>query len=296
MKTAKVHANGVDIAYDAFGDEADEPIVLVMGLGAQRIAWTDEVCEDLSAAGHYVIRFDNRDVGESTHFSELGSPSLVDLLRRRAPYQLDDMADDLVGLLDALSLDAADVVGASLGGFIAQTAAIRHPARVRTLTLIMTSTGSRRVGRASPRVIVRLLGRRPATTRTQAVKQAIAVSKVIGSPGYPFDEDRVREFAGVSFDRAYDPGGLRRQLAAAVCQRDRTSALRRLDVPTLVIHGLADPLINVSGGLAIAESVPGAKFVGFAGMGHDLPPALWPAVADEIIAHTGRLRGALVTN
>src|SRR4051812_35646682 len=137
MRTATVHANGIDIAYDAFGDEADAAVVLVMGLGTQRIAWADEFCEELAAAGRFVVRFDNRDVGESTHLPQFGNPTLLDFRRRRPPYRIEDMADDLIGLLDALAVDAADVVGASLGGFIAQTAAIRHPKRVGSLTLIM---------------------------------------------------------------------------------------------------------------------------------------------------------------
>jgi pimeloyl-ACP methyl ester carboxylesterase len=282
-----VRANGIDLAYDTFGDAADPPLVLVMGLSAQRLAWSDEFCAGLAAAGRHVVRFDNRDVGESTHLHDLGAATLLDVVRRRPPYRLDDMADDLVGLLDGLGIDTAHVVGASLGGFIAQTAALRRPDRVRTLTLLMTSTGSRRVGRPAPRTIWELVRRPTPTSRDQAVDQAVATSRVIASPGYPFDEERVRELARASYDRAHDPAGARRQLAAILCQPDRTGQLRRLAIPTLVIHGLADPLIDASGGMAIAAAVPRARFVGYAGMGHDLPRALWPAVTAEITAHTG---------
>jgi pimeloyl-ACP methyl ester carboxylesterase len=286
MKTATVHANGINIAFDAFGDDADPPVVLVMGLGTQRLAWSDEFCEQLADAGRYVIRFDNRDVGESTHFPELGLPTLLDVIRGRPPYTLDDMADDLIGLLDALSIHAAHIVGVSLGGFIAQTAAVRAPGRVRTLSLIMTSTGSRRVGWASPRAIRQLLRQRDATDREMAIAQTVATFKVIGSPGYPFDEEHIRERAGASYDRAYDPGGHRRQLAAILSQPDRTARLRNLQIPTLVIHGLADPLVSPTGGLALARAIPGAKFIGFAGMGHDLPRPLWSPITNEIIDHT----------
>ena len=287
MRTATVHANGIDIVYDAFGDEGDRPLVLVMGLGAQRLAWADEICDDLAAAGRYVIRFDNRDVGESTHLTALGPPTVIDVLRGRPPYRLEDMAEDLIGLLDALSIDAADVVGVSLGGFIAQIAAIRNSGRVRTLTLLMTSTGSRHVGRPSPHVVVRLLGRRRVNSKAEAVEKAVAVSKIIGSPAYPFDEDRVRHFASASYDRAYDPDGVRRQMAAGLCQRDRTDELRQLHIPTLVIHGVADPLVSITGGLAVADAIPGAKFLGFAGMGHNVPQPLWSPMSNELIAHTG---------
>ncbi len=222
MRTGIVHANGIDIAYDAFGNEAHPPVVLVMGLGTQRLAWSDDFCEELAAAARHVIRFDNRDVGESTHLPELGRPTLLDMARRRAPYGLEDMADDLVGLLDALSIEAAHVVGASLGGFIAQTAAIRSTSRVTSLTLIMTSTGSRRVGQASLKVGWRLLRRPSVDDKQSAVELAVATNELIGSPGYPTDEDRIRKIAGASYDRSYDPDGYRRQLAASIGQPDRT--------------------------------------------------------------------------
>jgi pimeloyl-ACP methyl ester carboxylesterase len=296
VRTGKVLANGIEIAYDTFGDATDPAVLLIMGLATQRIAWPDEVCEELAAAGRFVVRFDNRDVGESTHLPELGEPTLGDIARRRSPYRLEDMAADTLGLLDALGIDSAHVVGASLGGFIAQTIALQAPERVRTLTLIMTSTGSWRVGRASPRAIRRLLSQRNATDRASAIEAVMATYRVIGSPGYPFDEERRRERAGISYDRAYDPGGAKRQLAATLRQTDRTARLRSLTVPTLVIHGLADPLVHASGGMALAKVIPRARFLGFAGMGHDIPQALLPRLTRELIEHTAQVEAAAEPN
>jgi len=280
-----VQANGIELAYDTFGDRDDPAIVLVMGLATQRLAWSDEFCETLATAGRFVVRFDNRDAGESTHFHDFGEPGVVDLLARRPhPYRIDDMADDVVGLLDALDLEVVHLVGASMGGFIAQTVAVRHPERIRTLTLIMTSTGSVRVGRSSLRVMLRLARRRPpATDREVAIEETLRIFRLIGSRGFPVDDDRLRAIAGESYDRAYDPAGYLRQLAAILAQPDRTAALRRLTVPTLVMHGLDDPLVSPTGGLAIARAIPRSKFVGFSGMGHDLPHQLWPAITNEIV-------------
>ena len=227
MPSAVVPVNGIQIAYDTFGDRADPPVVLVMGLATQRLAWADEFCETLAGTGRFVVRFDNRDVGESTHFHDHGSPSLLDIvLRRRPAYRIDDMADDVVGLLDALDLGAVHLVGASMGGFIAQTVAIRHPERIRTLTLIMTSTGSALVGHPDPRVALHLARRRPAPTREVAIDDAVRTYRLIGSRTFPFDETRLREVAGTSYDRGYDPPGFRRQLAAILAQPDRTARLR----------------------------------------------------------------------
>ena len=207
MVSGMARVNGLEIAYDTFGQAGDPPVVLVMGLGAQRISWPDEFCADLVTAGRFVVRFDNRDVGESTHLHQLGEPSVLDLVLRRAPYQLDDMADDTVGLFDALGLSDVHLVGVSLGGFIAQTVAIRHPSRVRTLTLMMTSTGNWRVGRSDPRVVLGLVQarRRPASSREEAVERAVQAYRAICSPGYPFDEQRFRRVVGLAYERGYDP-------------------------------------------------------------------------------------------
>jgi pimeloyl-ACP methyl ester carboxylesterase len=277
-------ANGVQIAYETFGDPDHPPVLLVMGLGTQMIAWPDALCQGLAERRMFVVRFDNRDVGLSTHLHDVRAPAPVDVMLRRAapPYTLDDMADDAVGLLDALGLPAAHVVGASMGGFIAQTVAVNYPDRVRSLTLIMTSTGSRRVGRPRAGMARRLLARRSISDRASAQALSLETFRAIGSPGYALDEQYLSELAGRSYDRAYDPGGYLRQLAAVLAQPDRTPALRRLRVPALVMHGLADPLIGVNGGLAAARALPQAKFVGYAGMGHDFPRELWSDMEDEI--------------
>jgi pimeloyl-ACP methyl ester carboxylesterase len=279
-----VDANGLKIAYETFGDPDRPAVLLVMGLGTQMIAWPDELCRTIAERGHHVIRFDNRDAGLSTHLNDLAAPSLVDLVlrRRKPPYTIDDMADDAVGLLDALGLDAAHVVGASMGGFIAQTIAIRHPSRVRSLTLFMTSTGSRFVGHPTLAAAKQWFRRRHRIDRHTAIEATVNTFRVIGSRGYALDEEYLRDIAGRSYDRAYDPPGYLRQVAASVRQPNRTRHLRRITVPAVVIHGLDDPLINSSGGRAIARAIPRARLVAFNGMGHDLPRALWPRFADEI--------------
>ena len=282
--TKIAQANGIEIAYGTFGAPTGTPVLLIMGLGAQMIAWPDAFCEELSARGDYVIRYDNRDVGESTHLSDLPAPHPVDSLLRRGkpPYRLEDMADDAAGLLGALGVGSAHVVGASMGGFIAQELVIRHPARVRSLTLIMTSTGSRRVGHPKLRVLARMGRRRAVTDRAAAVESSVETFRMIGSPGFPYDEAYMRDLAGRGYDRSYDFDGYRRQVAAIAAQADRSSSLAHVRAPTVVLHGLADPLVSENGGRAIARAIPGARFVGYSGMGHDLPRALWPSFADEI--------------
>lgn len=293
MTSLRAPVNGIEIAYETFGDRGDPALVLVMGLGAQMLAWPDELCEALASAGHFVVRFDNRDVGASTHFHEDEPPNVVDVVLRRSepPYHITDMAADVVGLLDALTIDRAHVVGASMGGFIAQTVALQWPQRVRSLTLIMTSTGSRLVGNPKPRIFSRLLRRRVAADRHEAISATVETFRVIGSKGYAFDEEHLRDLAGRSYDRAYDPAGYLRQLAAISAQPNRTKELAALTVPALVMHGLHDPLVAVSGGLALARTIPRATFVGFAGMGHDLPRPLWPEFVREIVALAARADG-----
>ena len=293
-----VPANGIDIAYETFGDPAQPPLLLVMGLGAQMLAWPDDLCRELADAGHHVIRFDNRDVGLSTHLRDVPPPRLRDLVlrRRRPPYTIDDMADDAVGLLDALGIERAHVVGASMGGFIAQTMALRHPHRLRSLTLIMTSTGSRRVGRPSRKVMLRLVRRRRALDREAAVTTTVDTFRLIGSAGYPVDESHLRELAMRSYDRAYDPDGYLRQLWAITVQPNRTKDLAAITAPTLVIHGLHDPLVGASGGLALARAIGGSTFVGFTGMGHDLPRQLWPDIARQILALSSTADGKVLSS
>ena len=284
----RVAANGIELAYETFGDAGAPPVVLIMGLATQMIAWPDELCDGLARSGLFVVRFDNRDAGESTHLRNLPPPRLADVVvrRRPPPYMIGDMADDVAGLIDGLGLDEIHLVGASMGGFIAQAVALEHAARVRTLTLMMTSTGSRRVGQPKPRVYGRLLRPPVSADRPAAMSAAVETFRLIGSRGFPFDEDYVRDLAGRSWDRGHDPAGRQRQLAASVSQPNRTAALHRITVPALVIHGLHDPLVAPSGGLAVARAIPDSRFVGFSGMGHDLPEALWPEFVKEIAALT----------
>jgi pimeloyl-ACP methyl ester carboxylesterase len=286
----RVAANGIELAYETFGDPGDPPVVLVMGLATQMIAWPDELCEALAGHGHFVVRFDNRDTGGSTHLHDMPPPRPVDVMlrRRRPPYTIGDMARDVTGLLDGLGLDRVHLVGASMGGFIAQTVALEHAERVRTLTLMMTSTGSRLVGKAKPGIYPRLLRPRVSADRSAAVSAAVEVFRLIGSRGFAFDEEYLRDLAGRSFDRAHDPAGSLRQLAAVLAQPNRTAELHRIAAPTLVIHGLHDPLVAPSGGLAVAKAIPDSRFVGFSGMGHDLPRPLWPEFVREIAALASR--------
>ncbi len=286
----RVPTTGTEICYETFGSPGDPPILLIMGLGTQMIAWPDAFCADLASRGNFVVRFDNRDVGRSTHFNELATPKPLHVLVRRArpPYRLEDMASDAVGLLDSLGIGKAHVVGASMGGFIAQLVAIGNPERLRSLGLIMTSTGSRRVGRPRAHVLAQIgRRRRPGADRESAMALVAQIAHVIGSPGYPYDEAYIRDLAGRGYDRAYDPSGYIRQAEAIMAQTDRSAALRRMSVPTVVIHGLADPLVAPSGGRALAKAIAGSRFVGLAGMGHDLPRALWPRIADEIAQTVG---------
>ena len=287
--TQRVAANGIELAYETFGDRGDPPVVLVMGLGTQMIAWPEQLCRDIAAGGRYVVRYDNRDVGLSTHLDDVPPPEVLEVVfrRKRPAYTVQDMADDLIGLLDGLGIERAHLVGASMGGFIVQTATLAHPERVLSQTLIMTSTGSRRVGQARPKLAPRLLAKRGRMDREAAIELAVETFGLIGSRGDLFDADHVRDLAARSFDRNSDRRGYVRQLGAVVAQSNRTRALTKVAVPTLVMHGLHDPLVAVSGGLALARLIRGAKFVGFSGMGHDLPRRLWPAFTLEILQVTG---------
>jgi pimeloyl-ACP methyl ester carboxylesterase len=280
----------LEIAYETFGDPTDDAILLVMGLGTQMIAWPDAMCEALADAGHHVIRFDNRDCGLTTKV-DAPTPSIPDiLLKRRTPYTLDDMAGDAFGLLDHLGIERAHVVGTSMGGFIAQTMALRSPERVRTLSLSMTSTGSRRVGRPAPAIVKMMATAKPPVDRAAAVEEAVTVNAILGSPAH-HDADHIRRLAGVAYDRSHEPDGRMRQLAAIMAQPNRTDRLKQLQVPTMVVHGLADPLVHVSGGIALAKAIPGAIFVGHHGMGHDLPLTMWRALTDDVLSLIARSSG-----
>ena len=286
MSVERVRAGDIEVAYESFGDRSDPPLLLVMGLATQMLGWHEDFCRELAGRGLFVVRFDNRDIGLSTHLDEAGPADVVAAFggdTSSAAYTLSDMARDTVGLMTALGLDSAHLVGASMGGMIAQTVAIEHPERVRSLTSIMSRTGEEGAGDATEEATQVLLTP-PAGSREEAIERTLETYRVIGSPGFELDEAGLRERAALSYERAYDPAGVSRQLVAIAASGDRSEGLRRLDVPTLVIHGAEDPLIQVSGGRATAEAIPGAELVVFEGMGHDLPRALWPEVTGRIAA------------
>jgi pimeloyl-ACP methyl ester carboxylesterase len=274
----------LDIAYERFGDPGSPPLLLIMGLGTQMLGWSDGFCSALAACGVHVIRFDNRDIGLSSHLTNAPAPDVRAVMTgdgSSASYRLSDMAGDVVGLLDSLGLDSAHLVGASMGGMIAQTLVIEHPGRVRSLTSIMSSTGDRSVGQATPRALAALLSP-PAATREEAIERTVSILRVIGSPGFDLDHEDVRWRTGLAFDRSHDPVGVARQFAAIGASGDRTEALRSVSKPTLVVHGADDPLVDVSGGRATADAVNGADLVVYEGMGHHLPRELWAEIARRI--------------
>jgi pimeloyl-ACP methyl ester carboxylesterase len=280
----------VELCYETFGDHADPAILLVMGLGTQMLAWRDDFCNELVKRGFFVIRYDNRDVGRSTRFSGVRPPGLVELLRRKpkdAAYTLDDMAADGVGLLDKLGIERAHVVGASMGGMIAQVMAVRHPDRVLSLTSIMSTTGGRFVGMQSPRVMPYLVGALP-RDEDEYVERARSLFSLIGSPGFDRDDEEFERLARQSFQRGISPAGTGRQLAAIVGAGDRTKDLAKITAPTLVIHGSADKMIAPSGGRATAKAIAGAKLLVIDGMGHDLPRGLYERLADAIAENAAR--------
>jgi pimeloyl-ACP methyl ester carboxylesterase len=282
---------GITLCYETFGDPSDPAALLIMGLVTQMVAWPEDFCRELAARGLHVVRFDNRDCGRSTHLQ--GPPPTVAqlLLRSKRParYTLADMADDAAGLLSALELAPAHVIGASMGGMIAQTLAARYPERVRSLVSMMSTTGARWIGQPALRALPLLLRRTPHEEGREAfVERAVRMFTAIGSTGLPQDVEDIRQLAALSYDRDRDSAGPGRQLAAIVASGDRTAELRRITAPTLVIHGTADPMVSPSGGRATARAIAGAKLMRIEGMGHDLPRAAWPRLLDAIASHTAR--------
>lgn len=281
---ARLKANGVDIEYEVHGDPSKPALLLIMGLGVQLIHWDDEFVDELVQRGFYVIRFDNRDVGLSTKLESSGAADIAGVLagETKPAYTLDDMADDAVGVLDALHIKAAHIVGASMGGFIAQLVAINNPDRTLSLTSIMSGPGGHDAIPPTPEALEALV-RMPAPTREEIIENSLEARRLFAGQGNPFDVDQQRALVERAYDRSYYPVGFGRQYVAILASESRIPALRKVKVPTLVVHGADDPLVPPENGRRVAAAVPGARYLEFAGAGHNLPPSTWSAVADAIV-------------
>lgn len=282
--------NGLELEYETFGNQEDPAVLLVIGFAQQLLAWDVGFCRQLADRGFYVIRFDNRDVGLSTKMTSLGRPSIPAIFGgdpSTVTYGIEDMAEDAAGLISALGVGSAHVVGVSMGGMIAQALAIRHPDRVKSLVSIMSTTGDPSVGQQTPAAFA-ALAQRPPTEREEYIEHGLRVWQVLRSPGFPHDDARTRALVAAAYDRSFFPEGAVRQFAAILTQRDRTKALRDLKVPVAVIHGADDPLIDKSGGEATASAVPGATLTIVPGMGHDLPVAMWTKIIEAIVETASR--------
>ena len=286
-------ANGIEIAYDDRGNPTDPAILLIMGLGTQMTAWPEAFCDDLAARGFRVVRLDNRDIGLSTKFDAAPPIDLAAVLQRvmagkkiDPPYQLTDMAADAVGLMDRLAIRKAHIVGASMGGMIAQIVAAEYPDRVRSLVSIMSSSGDPGLPQAKPEAIAAIMQARPdGSDRELAVQHGMRVYRAIGSPGFPTSDDELRAKVGAAFDRSYYPSGVGRQFAAIMANGSRVEMLKKLSVPTLVLHGADDPLVPVEAGRHTAALIPGSNLTVIPGMGHDIAPGLVPILVEAIAAH-----------
>jgi pimeloyl-ACP methyl ester carboxylesterase len=284
------HVNGIEIAYETLGDTAAPALLLIMGLGMPLTWWDDDLCAEFVEQGFHVIRFDNRDTGRSTKITGGPRPIVLESvvgITRTATYALEDMAADAAGLLRHLSVERAHVLGVSLGGMIGQTLALDRPECLLSLASLMSTTGSRRVGQPRPRAALALL-KRPPHDREGYVDHLVRTFGVVGSPGFERDEAGLRARLSAGFDRGHDPSGVARQLLAVAASGDRTRALRRVNVPTVVIHGHDDPLVPVRAGRATARAIPGARLVEIAGMGHDLPRPVWPQIIEAVVDNAAR--------
>lgn len=295
----QIKANGITLEYESFGPEDRETILLIMGLGAQLTMWPVELCEELVKRGYRVIRYDNRDVGLSQKFDDLGMPDMAAIFgalmagkTATAPYSLDDMAKDAVGLLDALGIKRAHIVGASMGGMIAQLVATNHPDRALSLTSIMSTTGNPALPQGKPEAMAVLMTPAPEGDIPAAIERGMLAWNTIGSPGYRTDEKTLREWVTRDVNRSLYPVGVARQMAAIVANGDRREKLKKLTLPAVVLHGADDPLVPVEGGKDTAENIPCAELRVIPGMGHDFPLALVGAFADAIEAAAKRASAA----
>ena len=288
----RLKTNGIEIEYETLGDPTAAPLLLISGLGAQLISWDDGFCEQLAARGFFVIRYDNRDSGLSTKMEAAGEPDLLAAIAGNPDpaYQLDDMADDAVGVLSALGLGAAHIVGASMGGFISQLVAINHPGRVLSLTSIMSGPGGADEVPPTPEG-VEVLTKMPPATREERIDYSMWSRRVVAGSGDIFDEEVERRRAERAYDRSYYPVGTLRQLVATMAADSRIERLSKVSVPTLVIHGVDDVLIPIGNGRMVAAAVPGARLLEFETMGHNVPKRFWPPILDAIAenAHKANL-------
>jgi pimeloyl-ACP methyl ester carboxylesterase len=291
----QANANGITIEYESFGSQTDPTLLLIMGLGMQLVAWPEPFCRQLADHGFHVIRYDNRDTGFSTKFEDAAEPGIMSLVLRsalrlpvRVSYTLGDMADDAAALLDALDVESAHLVGASMGGMIAQNMAAVHAGRVLSLTSIMSTSGRRSLPGADARVSRHMRSRPRGNDRDTIIAYNKRMIELIGSPDFPVGGEELLELASRGFDRCYYPPGIIRHIAAIIADGDRRDRLRKIKAPTLVIHGRDDPLVRLAGGVDTAENVPGAKLEIIDGMGHNLPRELWPRLVDLIAKHAGR--------
>ena len=287
-------ANSIQIEYDTFGGQSSPPLLLIMGLGAQMIMWDDALCHLIASRGFYVIRFDNRDVGLSSKFdkaSEVHNMEILTAIERgeepNVQYTLDDMADDAIGLLDALKVEKAHIFGVSLGGMIAQTIALRHPSRVLSLISMASTTGDPSLPPGKPQAVAALMAP-PPDERNACIDHNANIFSMISGSRYPLDGEVARRVFERSFDRCHYPQGMVRQAAAVIMSGDRTHALRALAVPTLVIHGSEDPLFPIEHGRATAGAVPGGELFIIEGMGHAFGAAVWPLLVDSIVHHMNK--------
>lgn len=285
----RTKANGIEIEYETFGTKGDPALLLIMGLGAQLTLWPEALCEGLAARGFHVVRYDNRDVGLSTDFDEWGVPNIMEAFMKlmkgdkvATPYLLDDLAHDAIGLLDALDVDRAHMVGASMGGMIAQITAAKFPQRTRSLVSIMSTSGRRGLPMGKPEAVAMLSAQPEGPAREQLIAHAIKLRTVIGSPGFPADPAELRALVERNIDRRYYPAGAARQYLAVMASGDRVDLLKTVKVPTLVLHGADDPLLPVDGGRDVASLVPGARIETFPGWGHDIPKEMVPKLVESL--------------
>jgi pimeloyl-ACP methyl ester carboxylesterase len=286
---ARIKANGIEIEYETFGKKGDPALLLIMGLGAQLTLWPESLCEGLASRGFFVVRYDNRDVGLSTDYDTWGVPNIMDAFMKlmkgekvATPYLLDDLANDAIGLLDALGIDRAHMVGASMGGMIAQIVAAKFPQRTLSLVSIMSTSGRLGLPTGKPEAVAMLSAQPEGPAREQLIAHAIKLRTVIGSPGFPADPAELRALVERNIDRRYYPAGAARQYLAVLASGDRVELLKTVKVPTLVLHGADDPLLPVDGGRDVASLVPGAKIETFPGWGHDIPKEMVPKLVESL--------------